>query len=98
MHCAAIFLCALFALAWTPSHALPGEQTGAASPRPNPDASGKYHLGDGVSAPKLLFAPDPEFTDQARRKRAGGTVVVALTVDAEGNRKTFALPVPFRRT
>ena len=55
------------------------------SPKPNPDASGKYHLGDGVSAPKLLFAPDPEFTDQARRKRLSGTVVIALTVDAAGN-------------
>jgi periplasmic protein TonB len=91
MRYAAIALCALLALAWTPSHAnaLPREQTGAgpqvASPKPNPDASGKYHLGDGVSAPKLVFAPDPEFTDQARRKRLVRTVVVALTVDTAGN-------------
>jgi TonB family protein len=91
MRYAAIVLCTLLALAWTPSHAnaLPREQTGAgpqvASPKPNPDASGKYHLGDGVSAPKLVFALDPEFTDQARRKRLGGTVVVALTVDTAGN-------------
>jgi periplasmic protein TonB len=91
MRYAAIVLCALLALAWTPSHAnaLPRQQTGAgpqvASPKPNPDASGKYHLGDGVSAPKLVFAPDPEFTDQARRKRLVGTVVVGLTVDTAGN-------------
>ena len=83
MRYAAIVLCTLLALAWTPSHAnaLPREQTGAgpqvASPKPNPDASGKYHLGDGVSAPKLVFALDPEFSDQARRKRLGGTVVVS---------------------
>jgi TonB family protein len=56
----------------------------SAAPRPNPDASGKYHVGDGVSAPKLIFAPVPEFTDKARRKRLGGTVVVSLTVDAAG--------------
>jgi TonB family protein len=55
-----------------------------AAQRPNPDASGKYHVGDGVSAPKLIFAPVPEFTDKARRKRLGGTVVVSLTVDAAG--------------
>jgi periplasmic protein TonB len=55
------------------------------SPSQLPDPSGKYHLGDGVSAPKLLFAPDPEFTDQARHKRVSGVVVVSLTVDAAGN-------------
>ncbi len=55
-----------------------------AGQRPNPDASGKYHVGDGVSAPKLIFAPDPEFTDKARRKKLDGTVVMSLTVDAAG--------------
>jgi TonB family protein len=85
---AAIVLLTFIALAWNPSpaHAM---QTGAApqpvSPRPNPDASGKYHVGDGVTAPKLLFAPDPEFTDEARHKRVQGTVVIALTVDTAGN-------------
>jgi protein TonB len=33
---------------------------------------------------QLIFAPDPEFTDLARRKRLEGTVVVALTVDTAG--------------
>jgi TonB family protein len=56
----------------------------AVAPRPNPDASGKYHVGDGVTAPKLVFAPDPEFTDKARRKKLGGTLIVSLTVDATG--------------
>jgi TonB family protein len=48
----------------------PSAGPGAAAPRPNPDASGKYH--------------DPEFTDKARRKKLGGTLVVSLTVDAAG--------------
>jgi TonB family protein len=55
-----------------------------AAQRPNPDASGKYHVGDGVSAPQLIYAPDPEFTDKARRKKLGGMLVVSLTVDAAG--------------
>jgi TonB family protein len=55
------------------------------APSPNPDASGKYHVGDGVSPPKLVSAPVPEFTDRARRKKLGGTVVVSVTVDAAGN-------------
>jgi TonB family protein len=62
----------------------PSAGPAAAAPRPNPDASGKYHVGDGVTAPKLVFAPDPEFTDKARRKKLGGTLVVSLTVDAAG--------------
>jgi protein TonB len=65
------------------------QETGAvprpASTRPNPDASGKYHLGDGVTAPKLVYAPDPEFTAEARRKKLQGVVAVALTVDTSGN-------------
>jgi periplasmic protein TonB len=88
---AVVVLITLVALAWMPSQAnaiLP-QETGAtpqpASPRPNPDASGKYHLGDGVTAPKLVFAPDPEFTAEARRKRLQGVVVVSLTVDTAGN-------------
>jgi TonB family protein len=65
-----------------------GGNTGAdhqvVSPRPNPDAAGRYHVGDGVSAPQLVYAPDPEFTDKARKKKLAGTVVVSLTVDATG--------------
>jgi protein TonB len=63
-----------------------GANTGhqAVAPKPNPDAAGKYHVGDGASAPKLVYAPDPEFTSQARKKVVVGTVVVSLTVDATG--------------
>ena len=56
----------------------------SAAPRPNPDASGKYHVGDGVSVPRLVFAPDPENTAKASRKQLRGRLVVSLTVDAAG--------------
>src|ERR1700689_2375238 len=87
----AIVLFTLLVLAWKPSQAspIPVQETGAASPpasaRPNPDASGKYHLGDGVTPPKLVSAVDPEFTAEARRKKLQGVVVVSLTVDTSGN-------------
>lgn len=42
-------------------------------------------MGDGVTAPKTIFAPDPEFSDEARRAKYEGTVVVTLIVDANGN-------------
>jgi periplasmic protein TonB len=46
---------------------------------------GLYHVGGGVSAPQLIFAPDPEFSDEARRAKYQGVCVVSLIVDAQGN-------------
>jgi len=37
------------------------------------------------SAPQLVFAPDPEFSDEARRAKYQGVCVVSLIVDAQGN-------------
>src|ERR1700751_917103 len=51
---------------------------------PNPDASGKYHVGDGVSAPQVIYSVDAEFTDKARKKKLNGTCTVGLLVDATG--------------
>jgi TonB family protein len=53
-------------------------------PTPNPDGSGKYHIGDGVSAPQIIYSVDPEFTDQARRKKLSGTCVIGMLVDVAG--------------
>jgi periplasmic protein TonB len=46
---------------------------------------GLYHVGGGVSAPQLIFAVDPEFSDEARRAKYQGVCVVSLVVDAQGN-------------
>jgi TonB family protein len=90
MHCAAL-LVLILSVAGT-EVAAPARLLLLASPRasqqvpaqPNPDASGKYHIGDGVSAPKLIYAPDPEYTSKARRKKLTGRVLVSLTVDTTG--------------
>jgi bla regulator protein BlaR1 len=44
-----------------------------------------YHIGGDVSAPKLIFAPDPEFTEKARRAKYQGVCVISTVVDAQGN-------------
>lgn len=44
-----------------------------------------YQVGGSVSAPRLIFAPDPEFTDEARRGHYQGVCVVAVIVDPQGN-------------
>ncbi len=37
-----------------------------------------------VSAPKLIYAPDPEFTEKARKAKYQGVCVISTIVDAQG--------------
>lgn len=59
-----------------------GARKEAAQPVIDPD--GAYHFGHGVTAPKLVYSVDAEFSEAARRKKMGGTVVIALTVLPDG--------------
>jgi TonB family protein len=43
-----------------------------------------YHVGGEVVPPRLIYAPDPVFSDEARSKRVSGVVVVSLIVDQQG--------------
>jgi TonB family protein len=45
---------------------------------------GVYQVGGGVSAPLVLSAVDPEYSDEARRSKFTGVVVVSLVVDPSG--------------
>ena len=45
---------------------------------------GPYRVGGGVSAPKVLYEPDPEYSEEARKAKYQGTVVLWLVVDANG--------------
>ncbi len=46
---------------------------------------GLERVGGLVSAPDFLYHPDPEFSDEARRAKYQGVVLVGLIVDAQGN-------------
>jgi periplasmic protein TonB len=46
---------------------------------------GVHHPGGGISAPKVLFQPEPEFSEEARRAKVSGNVEVYLWVDEHGN-------------
>jgi TonB family protein len=46
---------------------------------------GLMKVGGGVSSPILIYDPDPEFSDEARRAKYQGLCLVALVVDAQGN-------------
>ena len=45
---------------------------------------GVFHVGGGVSAPKPIFSPDPEYSEEARKAKYQGTVVLALVVGPDG--------------
>jgi TonB family protein len=53
-------------------------------PRPNPDADGKYHVGDGVTGPKLILSVEPEYSEKMRKKKINGSCFVSITVDIDG--------------
>jgi TonB family protein len=45
---------------------------------------GVFKVGGGVAAPVPIFKPEPEFTEEARRAKHQGTVMLALIVGADG--------------
>lgn len=45
---------------------------------------GVRRIGGGVSAPVVLFAPEPEFSEEARKAKVAGNVLVYLQVDPQG--------------
>ncbi|MCU1271308.1 MAG: TonB-like protein [Acidobacteriaceae bacterium] len=45
---------------------------------------GVFRIGGGVSAPKATYAPDPEYSEEARKAKYQGVVVLTLIVGADG--------------
>jgi periplasmic protein TonB len=45
---------------------------------------GAFRVGGGVSAPKAIFAPDPEYSEEARKAKYQGTCVLWLVVGPDG--------------
>ena len=45
---------------------------------------GVYHIGGGVSAPHLIYGPEPEFSEEARKAKYQGMVVLQVVVGSDG--------------
>ncbi|HTC93695.1 MAG TPA: energy transducer TonB [Terriglobales bacterium] len=52
---------------------------------------GVYRVGGGVSAPRILFQPDPEYTEEARKAKYQGVVVLWLIVGPDGRTKDIKI-------
>jgi TonB family protein len=46
--------------------------------------AGVYRVGGGVTAPKLIYGPNPQYSEEARKAKYQGTVVLWMIVDAQG--------------
>jgi TonB family protein len=59
-----------------------------AVPTPPPVAAAgpgaTYHVGAGVTAPVLLYKREPEYTEEARKARYQGTVLLYVEIDPSG--------------
>jgi periplasmic protein TonB len=45
---------------------------------------GIFHVGGGVSAPRPIYSPDPEYSEEARKVKHQGTVGLGLVVAPDG--------------
>jgi len=45
---------------------------------------GLFHIGNGVSAPRPIYTPEPEFSEEARKAKYQGVVVMEIIVGADG--------------
>jgi TonB family protein len=46
---------------------------------------GIYSVGGGVSAPIPIYKPEPAYSEEARKAKYQGTVVLWIVVDTQGN-------------
>ena len=51
---------------------------------PSRDVKHRFDDLKGVVPPKLIYSPDPEYTDKARRAKLEGTVTLIVDVDEKG--------------
>ena len=63
----------------------PGDGDGIGPGSGGNKGGGLRHVGGTVSAPEVLHAVDPEFSEEARKAKVSGDVQVYLWVDEHGN-------------
>ncbi len=55
---------------------------------------GAYRVGGGVSAPSVLFKVEPEYSEEARKAKFQGTVVLSIIVDPTGKARDIKVIRP----
>ena len=55
---------------------------------------GVFRVGGGVSAPQVVYKVDPEYSEQARKAKYQGTVVLNLVVQSDGSVRDIRILQP----
>jgi len=55
---------------------------------------GLFHVGDGVSAPKPIFTPEPEFSEEARKAKFQGAVILSIVILPDGTTTNIRVTRP----
>lgn len=61
-----------------------GNGTGVGSGSGPGIGNGVKNIGNGVIGPKIIYQPEPEFSEEARKAKFMGVVTVSIVVDATG--------------
>jgi len=66
-----------------------GLGAGAGAGRNGGCCTGVFRPGLGVSAPRAIYDPDPEYSDEARKAKYQGRVVLSIIVDPSGHPRSI---------
>ena len=55
---------------------------------------GAYRIGGGVSPPSILYKVEPEYSEEARKAKFQGTVLLFVVVDEKGNPRDIKILRP----
>ena len=55
---------------------------------------GAYRIGGGVSPPSILYKVEPEYSEEARKAKFQGTVLLFVVVDEKGNPRDIKIIRP----
>ncbi len=61
-----------------------GEGSGVGPGKGGGYGGGLFHVGGGVSAPRPVYDPDPDYSEEARKAHWQGTVVLTIIVGPDG--------------
>lgn len=61
-----------------------GRGPGRGNGRDGGCCEGLYAVGNGVSMPRAIYSPEPEFSEEARRVKLQGEVTLLATIGADG--------------
>ena len=77
-----LFILAAVASAWT-------QDCEIQSCLPDKDDGGAYFVGHGVSAPRVVYAPSPEYSKEARKAKLEGMVALWVIVGKDGHTRNI---------